>query len=95
MHETPRSTEWLAWAGLIVASFAVLEHRAIKSNRRRPTLSRVVADKTRRSQVHRAASTALIVGVSAGFAYHVNYEKILEDGTFTSFAALDKLFRSR
>lgn len=95
MNEETRSTEWLAWLGLAVASFAVLEHRAIKSARVHPTLSRFVASRTRKSKTHQFTSTLMIVGSASWLAYHFNYEAISEDGTFASYAALDKALKYR
>lgn len=88
-----RSTEWYAFAGLAISAFAILEHRAIRSDRKLPTLSAVVATRTRTSKTRAHVSTAVIMGAAAWASFHFNYEPRGADGTFASYTLITAKFK--
>lgn len=74
-----RDTEWIAWAGLTLASFAVLEHQGIRRRNGRRTLSHHVKGVAQRDQTTQALTVAGIAGFASWLAYHFAFDPRDED----------------
>ena len=92
----PRSVAWAAWAGAAVASFLYLERRAIRSEMRHATLSRAVAQHTRKSPFRRLLVASGLVGSATWFAYHVGWEPYDDaTGAFVSYVKITTLRKAK
>lgn len=67
-------TEWVAWAGLALTSFAILEHQGIRRSNGRRTLSHHVKGVAQHSQASQAATVIGIAGFASWLAYHFAFE---------------------
>jgi hypothetical protein len=76
----PNGSSWYAWAGIALCSFAILERRALKSDKTHATLSYVVRSHTRKNKARTVAAATAYVATTGWLFYHFWLEQVDPEG---------------